>query len=291
MKLVSVWVILTLFFNQVGAQCTPKSYTFNDSTNTPDFKVDYNMDNAVIKDGSMHLNLDRSGGTRITLADKIQYGTIHARFKIARGSNVVSSFILMADNGDEIDFEAVGKDTNVLQTNYYYRGIPLYDVNAKYFKTTRDLSANTNTYTIHWTPEYYEWLYNGYSLRKLSKNSTAKYPDSPSHIQFGIWAAPPSRWAGPGISWNVTAYTFSIEHIQITCNSTINTKTIPRTTTTTTNGTTATNNATPTNNTTSSSTTDSRDLPISESINSESKSNSKSTGLLLGLISLFFVLL
>jgi beta-glucanase (GH16 family) len=224
---------LALSIVKVQAQCTNGAYTFPKDQDI--FTVDYNTDNLMIEDKSLKLTLDNSGGTRITLTDMIQYGKIDARMKIAPGSNVVSSFILMAKNGDEIDFEFVGKDTNTMQTNYYYRGIPLYDKNAKYFKTSKNLSTTWNTYTINWTPEYYEWLYNGLSLRKLLKNSTEKYPDSPSQIQFGIWQAPPSKWAGSGLNWAHKSYNFSIDSITITCNKKLNTQTTrtpPRTQTT-----------------------------------------------------------
>ena len=75
-----------------------------------------------------------SGGTRISSRSNLLYGTVESRFKIPSGSNIVSSFILMADNGDEIDFEFVGKDSDLIQTNYFYQGKKVFDVNAKMYK-------------------------------------------------------------------------------------------------------------------------------------------------------------
>jgi beta-glucanase (GH16 family) len=125
----------------------------------------------------------------------------------------------MADNGDEIDFEFVGKDDHVIQTNFFYNGIPIYDKNAKFYALkNQKLSKTFNVFTINWTPEYYEWKFNNFSLRKLFKNNTVNFPDTISNVQFGIWRANPSNWAGWGVDWSKGPFEYQIDWIKVECN-------------------------------------------------------------------------
>jgi beta-glucanase (GH16 family) len=203
-------------------QCKPFEYNGNLPYNKQGLIADYNSENIKQTNGLLDLHLTKSlGGTRLSIAESLHYGTIEAKFKISPGTNVVSSFILMAENEDEIDFEFVQNTlnkTNVIQTNYFYKGIPIFDKNAKMFKTEKPLANFYHTYSIHWTPNFYEWRFNNYTLRRLLKNETKDYPDSPSKIQFGIWQANSSNWAGPGINWDSTPFVLSIKSIKVLCN-------------------------------------------------------------------------
>ena len=200
-------------------KCTDQYWAFNGSADIPSgLTVDYNSANARIQDGVLNLILNKElGGTRISVDQLFHYGTVDATLQIAPGSNVITAFILMAENGDEIDFEFVGKDTNVIQTNYFYKGKPIYNIHAMYFGVNRNLTSTFNRYTIHWTPEYYEWRVNGRTLRKLFKNETIEYPETPSSIQIGIWNAEPSKWAGLGVDWNDAPFAVRVSSIKVTC--------------------------------------------------------------------------
>jgi beta-glucanase (GH16 family) len=191
--------------------------------------ADYSSANVLQQNNNLILSVtSASGGTRVSVSNKIQYGTIEAVLKVSAGSNIISSFILMATNGDEIDFEFVGKDPRIIQTNYFYKGELVYNTNARFYSTTQDLTKTYNTFTITWTPEYYEWLRNGVSLRKLFRNTTNKFPDSPSTIQFGIWQAPNSDWAGFGTDWSKSPYNMTISSISVRCFQHDSVTTIPK---------------------------------------------------------------
>jgi beta-glucanase (GH16 family) len=204
--------------------CKPFEYNGNLPYNKQGLIADYNSENIRQTNGLLDLHLTKNtGGTRLSIADTLHYGTIEATLKVSPGMNVVSSFILMAENKDEIDFEFVQNTlnkTNVIQTNYFYKGIPIFDKNAKMYKTKNPLADFYHTYSIHWTPNFYEWRFNKYTLRKLFRNETKNYPDSPSKVQFGIWEAKPSSWAGTGINWNSQPYILSIKSLKLSCNST-----------------------------------------------------------------------
>ena len=222
-------LLLTYLQKKIVSQSICKSNTIDFSTKT-NFSnyltIDYNSNNVINKDGVLSLQLNKElGGTRITLNDQLRYGKVDVKMKIAKGSNVVSSFILLAKNGDEIDFEFVQNTTNptdLVQTNYFYRGIPIYDKNAKMYHTKKILSNNFHTYSLKWDPLYYEWYFDNFLLRRLYKNQTTNYPDSISSVQFGIWEAPPSNWAGNGTDWSQKIFNFDISSIKVSCKNSSN---------------------------------------------------------------------
>lgn len=64
-----------------------------------------------------------SVGTLLASTSYVWYGQVSATLKTSRGRGVVTAFILLSDVKDEIDFEFVGADLNVAQSNYYFQGI------------------------------------------------------------------------------------------------------------------------------------------------------------------------
>lgn len=206
--------------NPTVSQCTNLRIPMTDNNN---IKVDYNKPNVKFEDDQLFLSLTQlSGGTRISIGDlwfPSVNTTIHfsVSLRISKGSNVVTAPILMADNGDEIDFEFVGWDKRTIQTNYFYRGIPLYTRNAIYYQSQQDLTNTWNTYTIIWGSDYYKWMFGESVLRTLYKNKTITYPNSPSRFQIGIWKAGVSPWGGRGINWTEQPFNISIRSISVTC--------------------------------------------------------------------------
>jgi beta-glucanase (GH16 family) len=63
-------------------------------------------------------------GTLLASTAYMWYGNVQAKFKTSRGVGVVTAFILLSDVKDEIDYEFVGADLEVAQSNYYFQGIP-----------------------------------------------------------------------------------------------------------------------------------------------------------------------
>lgn len=65
-----------------------------------------------------------SVGTVLASTVYMWYGNVKARIKTGRDAGVVTAFILLSDVKDEIDFEWVGTELDIAQTNYYFQGIP-----------------------------------------------------------------------------------------------------------------------------------------------------------------------
>ena len=209
--------LLFSFFISTSDSC---NNSFNGLNN---IIIDYNPSNVRYENGLLNMYLTKeTGGCGITVGSSpIQYGRISVVLKTAPGYNVVSAFYLKApSNGDEIDFEVVKNRTSegkVIQTAFYYRGIPLYEVNARYYNTNISLSETYNNYTIIWKPDSYEWIFNSKLISKVTKNDTDTYPDTISDIKITVWEAKPSRWAGPGIDFRLAPFILSISSIEVVC--------------------------------------------------------------------------
>lgn len=64
-----------------------------------------------------------SVGTVLSSTAYMWYGNVKATLKTSRGAGVVTAFILLSDVKDEIDYEFVGTELEIAQTNFYFQGI------------------------------------------------------------------------------------------------------------------------------------------------------------------------
>ncbi|OAA67821.1 cell wall glucanase [Niveomyces insectorum RCEF 264] len=155
-----------------------------------------------------------SVGTVLSSTVYMWYGSVKATFKTSRGAGVITAFILLSDVKDEIDYEFVGTELDIAQTNYYFQGILNYDNSANIsLSNTYD---NFHTYEVQWTPDSITWLVDGQVGRVKKKsetwNATANqwnFPQTPSRVELSIWPGGASsnapgtvEWAGGPIDWN-----------------------------------------------------------------------------------------
>lgn len=79
----------------------------------------------ALRNGAVLLTMPaKSVGTVLASTTYLWYGSVKATIKTSRGPGVVTAFILYGDVKDEIDYEWVGADLEMSQTNYYFQGIP-----------------------------------------------------------------------------------------------------------------------------------------------------------------------
>lgn len=148
-----------------------------------------------------------SVGTLLASNHYVWYGKITAKLKTSRGAGVVTAFILLSDVKDEIDFEFVGVELDIAQTNFYFQGITDYN-NGKNATVDSDTFENWHTYEIDWQPDTITWSVDGNVVRTLDKATTFNsstnqynYPQTPARVQLSLWPAGlPSNGAGT-ISW------------------------------------------------------------------------------------------
>ncbi|ATY61824.1 Glycoside hydrolase, family 16 [Cordyceps militaris CM01] len=174
-------------------------------------------------------------GTVLASTEYMWYGNVKATMKTSRGRGVVTAFILLSDVKDEIDYEWVGVDLGMSQTNYYYQGITNYGNSGNI--TTDDTFGSWHEYEIRWTPDKVEWLVDGTTHRTKERkdtwNKTANawaFPQTPARIQLSIWPGgkasnPPGtiNWAGGVISWdtpdvkNNGYYYAAVKSVEVKC--------------------------------------------------------------------------
>jgi beta-glucanase (GH16 family) len=153
----------------------------------------------------------------------MQYGYIEAKLKSASEGGLVTAFIFMSPNGDEIDWEWVGPE---VQTAYYYQGIP--DFSTADSKLLKDQSTKYHTYGIDWQPDAITWYLDGEVYRKVTKESTYKdgeyhFPTEASHVELGLWdasgSASTAEWAHGPIDWSKQPDHISahVEYVKVDC--------------------------------------------------------------------------
>lgn len=155
-----------------------------------------------------------SVGTVLSSTGYMWYGNVKATMKTSRGAGVVTAFILLSDVKDEIDYEFVGTELDIAQTNYYFQGILDWQNSGNI--TLSDTYENYHTYEIQWTPDSITWLVDGQVGRVQKKsdtwNATANqwnFPQTPSRVELSIWPGGASsnapgtvEWAGGPIDWS-----------------------------------------------------------------------------------------
>lgn len=176
-----------------------------------DVIFDYNPINGeIVPEGGIKLKLTQlEGGSSILTKDLFHYGQIDANLKISKGVNVISSFYIESEDKNQIMFNMVNNKNNVIvETNFFYKGNGEIS-NARYYYPNEILSETYNKYSILWLPDYYEWRFNNLLIRRLYKNQTANFPDSPSIVKFSI--------STEGIDWSQAPFEYAIESVRLQC--------------------------------------------------------------------------
>ncbi|KAF0446052.1 concanavalin A-like lectin/glucanase [Gigaspora margarita] len=162
---------------------------------------------------------------------KMLYGSVSMILKANGVGGCVSALVCMSENGDEIDWEMVGKDTKHAQSNYFYDRMLIYGVNGGVHEIPKNGQIDTDfhNYTIDWSPDYIKWYIDGSCVRTLERadtyvNGTYRFPCHPSYVQMGIWdgsgAVGTAQWSNGPIDWTKqpSQLTSTIQQISITCN-------------------------------------------------------------------------
>lgn len=204
-----------------------------------DFTLDkgdlYNLNDSA---GDLALLLtETNGGTRISSAHYMWYGTVTAKLKATKWAGVVTAFITMSDVKDEIDWEWPGANTTSAQSNFFWLGKVNYtSTNGQVESVSTDTYSNPHTYTFDWQEDQLTWMVDGATVRTVKKsdtvvNGTANYPTTPARVQLSVWpagintSAPGTiEWSGGMINWNDPDYQAAgghfaavFESVSVTC--------------------------------------------------------------------------
>ncbi|CAO3617955.1 unnamed protein product [Mucor hiemalis] len=185
-----------------------------------------------MRDTVTDLPYNQYGGRGPTLNSTtyMRYGRLSAHIRSAGTGGAVTAFILMADGGDEIDFEFLGGDLDHVQSNYFWGKTVEYTVNGGLHKVTGgSVDTTFHKYTIDWQPDKIQWFVDDVVVRTRIKaetcdgNGVCKFPSQPARIQFGLWdgsvESGTAEWSRGPINWGVPQdISAHIKDVTVDCN-------------------------------------------------------------------------
>ncbi|CAG8462376.1 3805_t:CDS:2 [Diversispora eburnea] len=184
-------------------------------------------DQGRVNDPAGPYNKNLGQGLTLNSTYKLHFGITEIKMKVNGVGGVVTAFIV--NNGDEIDWEMVGKDVNHGQSNFFWNGLLLYGVNGGVHSVPNGpIDTKFHTYTFDWQPDRITWKIDGQVVRTLWRKDTYKdgvyqFPSNPSYVQLGIWdgsgAPGTAKWANGPIDWTKQPdkLTTIIESVSIKC--------------------------------------------------------------------------
>ncbi|HKL99413.1 MAG TPA: glycoside hydrolase family 16 protein [Mobilitalea sp.] len=157
------------------------------------FDCTWRGDNITFEDGIMKLTINSDGetsspkwsGSEYRTKKFYSYGLYEVRMKPIKNDGVVSSFFTYtgpsdSNPWDEIDIEFLGKDTNIVQLNYFTNGIG----NHEYIHELGfDAFEEFHTYAFEWLPDSITWYVDGESIY----TATADIPSTPGKLMMNVW--------------------------------------------------------------------------------------------------------
>ncbi|WP_294491026.1 glycoside hydrolase family 16 protein [uncultured Ruminococcus sp.] len=154
------------------------------------FNCTWKKDNTSFEDGVMKLKIDSVIPDEYTAAehrtnDFYGYGLYEVSMKPIKNVGVVSSFFTYTGPSDgnpwdEIDIEFLGKDTTIVQFNYFTNGQGnhefVYDLGF-------DAAEEFHTYGFEWKADSITWYVDGEAVHTAEEN----IPSTPSKIMMNVW--------------------------------------------------------------------------------------------------------
>ncbi|KAJ6144544.1 hypothetical protein N7470_008439 [Penicillium chermesinum] len=132
----------------------------------------------------------------------IFFGHVDVKMKASAGTGIISTYMLLSDDLDEIDWEQISTYPTSIQTDYFGKGnTTAYDRDT----TVPVINPETefHTYSLDWTPSRINWLLDGEVI--------------------GIWAGgDPSNgegtieWAGGVTDYSAAPFTMYVESVNVT---------------------------------------------------------------------------
>lgn len=136
-----------------------------------------------------HGRIDTIGCAEIQSTGTFGYGRYETRMKAAYGSGLNTAFFTYTGpphgvkSHDEIDFEFLGKENNLLQVGYWQNGI---NHETKIVELNFDASKEFHTYAFDWSPNEIIWYLDGNEIyRTTGKNPL---PSNKQKLYFSLWS-------------------------------------------------------------------------------------------------------
>lgn len=154
------------------------------------------------------------------------FGTVDVTMRTAPGAGIVSTIVLQSSDLDEIDWEFLGGNNAIGQSNYFSKGDTGTYGQLEQDIATSDNSGTFHTYTVDWTPEKIEWKVDGVSMRTLNAaDNPSRFPQTPMQVKIGTWCGGCSdaegtrTWAGGPPNWANAPFLAYYKSVKIVDNS------------------------------------------------------------------------
>ncbi|KAG0604320.1 hypothetical protein M758_10G162300 [Ceratodon purpureus] len=161
--------------------------------------IDYCPTNIAAHPGGygVDITFDKYGcGGRVRSLHSYSSGRFSASIKCAEGdtSGLLTSFYISSGEGtttqDEIDFEFLGDNKQIVQTNFYVNGT---SANEQWVELDYDCSSGFHTYTIEYSESQIQWFVDSRLVRTVVKeDQVAKslaYPHKKMFLYSSVWNA------------------------------------------------------------------------------------------------------
>ena len=155
----------------------------------------------------------------------IFFGQVSVIMRCANGTGIVSSVVLESDDLDEVDWEWVGGNNTIVETNYFGKGNTTSYDRATWVPVD-DPQVNEHNYTLIWTKEKIDWIIDGTIIRTLNYEDALNgenFPQTPMNVRLGVWAAGDVEknsigtveWAQGATNYSGSPYTMTISSVYI----------------------------------------------------------------------------
>ncbi|KAK7192416.1 hypothetical protein DPSP01_009760 [Paraphaeosphaeria sporulosa] len=232
-------LLTTVVTAQTTTSCNPTEKTcsantaLSSSTYTHDFTTGLDSTNFNITAGNVTatssgalFTITKSGDAP-TIRSKwyIFFGRVSFILRASPGTGIVSSAILLSDDLDEIDWEFLGGEPDVAQTNYFGKGEST-TTNREVDVAAAGSQTTSHNYTVVWKKDQTQWLVDGVVLRTLTADEATaggnSYPQTPMDVRIGIWAGGDSgnsegtiEWAGGETDYSQGPFEMVLEKVEV----------------------------------------------------------------------------
>jgi hypothetical protein len=156
---------------------------------------DWNPDNVTFGPDGVRLDVTPTGNPakpyalgEMQIQGTYGYGRYETIMRPSKGSGLVSAFFTytgpyFGKPHDEIDIEFLGKDTDIIELNYFHNG---KTGNHARIKLPFDASEKDHLYAFDWKPEGISWYVDGKLIYKTPEGDK-NLPENPGRIIISNW--------------------------------------------------------------------------------------------------------
>ncbi|KAI9726589.1 MAG: hypothetical protein M1828_000956 [Chrysothrix sp. TS-e1954] len=220
-----------------GLSTSSYSVDFTKSASLPDDWTIASWENVTFSSQGAEFTFNKSpDAPYMWTSFYIFFGHVDVVLQASPGTGLLSSSILLSDDGDEIDWEFSGNNFGYgtaanqghVQTNFLGKGIT-----GNYDRGTQPASNGPqlgfHTYSLDWNKDQIVWSVDGNVLRTLNAadcdNGTHQYPQTPMQLHLGLWDAGDdyvdnntATWAGGRTDKSQAPFTYVVKSVSITNN-------------------------------------------------------------------------